>query len=130
MLATGIPRSFARNWKVVNSLMSSVFPQRRECGANHQTSTSSSLPGARRSIDALRLWKTAADVRAGRGGPSEELEEDSLAARHKRMAGIALRGLTSTTFSWLRPWATTAQGSLVTERMARVGKGTDQVLPL
>jgi SRSO17 transposase len=94
------------------------------------TSTSSSLPGARRSIDALRLWKTAADVRAGRGGPSEELEEDSLAARHKRMAGIALRGLTSTTFSWLRPWATTAQGSLVTERMARVGKGTDQVLPL
>src|SRR5216683_2402536 len=35
MLATGIPRSFARNWKLVNSLMSLVFPQRRECGANH-----------------------------------------------------------------------------------------------
>src|SRR5206468_8521768 len=36
---------------------------------------------------------------------------------------------TSTAFSWLRPWSTTAQRSLVTNRMARVGKGTDQVLP-
>ena len=94
------------------------------------TSTSSTLPGARRSADALCLWKTAADLRAGRGGPSEGLEEDPLAARHEGMAGIAIRGLTSTALSWLRPWSTTAQGSLVTDRMARVGKGTDQVLPL
>ena len=93
-------------------------------------STSSTLPGARGSSDALRLWETAADLRAGRGGPSEGLEEDPLAARHKRVAGIAIRGLTSTAFSWFRPWSTTAQGSLVTDRMARVGKGTDQVLPL
>src|SRR6266849_4216606 len=101
-------------------------------GSVEQTTTnrSSTLPGARRSSDALRLWETAADVRAGRGGPSKELEEDSLAARHKGMAGIAIRGLTSTAVSWLRPWSTTAQGSLVADRMARVRKGTDQVLPL
>ena len=93
-------------------------------------STSSTLPGARRSGDALRLWETAADLRAGRGGRSEGLEEDPLAARHKGIAGIAIRGLTSSALAWLRPWATTAQGSLVTDRMAGVGKGTDQVLPL
>ena len=92
-------------------------------------STSSTLPGARGSGDALRLWETAADLRAGRGGPSEGLEEGPLAARHKRVARIAIRDLTSTAFSWFRPWSTTAQGSLVTDRMARVGKGTDQVFP-
>src|SRR2546427_12969029 len=46
------------------------------------------------------------------------------------MAVIAIRGLTSTAVSWLRPWSTTAQGSLVADRMARIRKGTDQVLPL
>src|SRR5487761_183936 len=94
------------------------------------TSKSSTLPGERQYTDALRLWETAADLRAGRGSPSEGLEEDPLAARHKGMAGIAIRGLTSTALAWLRPWSTTAQRSLVTERMAGVGKGTDQVLPL
>ena len=86
-------------------------------GSMEQTTTSksSTLPGARRSSDALRLSETTADLRAGRGGPSERLEENSLAARHKGMVGITIRGLTSSALSWLRPWATTAQGSVVTE---------------
>src|SRR5216683_1101285 len=46
MLATGIPRSFARNWKLVNSLMSLVFPQRRECGANHHKQKFHATKGA------------------------------------------------------------------------------------
>src|SRR5271168_3283662 len=62
-------------------------------GSMEQTtaSTSSTLPGARWSADALRLWETAADLHTGGGGPSKGLEADPLAARHKGMAGIAIR---------------------------------------
>src|SRR5713101_3605060 len=129
MLATGIPRSFARNWKLVNSLMSLVFPQRRECGANHHKQKFHATRGEALQRRATPMGNSGRRPRRTRRS-KQELEEDSLAARHKGMAGIAIRGLTSTAVSWLRPWSTTAQGSLVADRMARVRKGTDQVLPL
>jgi hypothetical protein len=93
-------------------------------------SQGSALPGAGCSTHAFRLWETAAYLRAGRGRPNEGLEDDSLATRQQGMAGIAIRGPVSPAFAWLRPWPTTTQGSLVADRMARVGKGTNQVFPV
>ena len=66
------------------SYVPGVFPQRREYGAETTTSKSSTLPGARRSAATRYAYEeTTADLRAGRGGPSERLEENPLAARHK-----------------------------------------------
>ena len=46
------------------------------------------------------------------------------------MAGIAIRGSASPAFPWLRSWPIPPQRGVVTDRVAGVGKGTNQVLPL
>src|ERR1700688_2472517 len=58
------------------------------------------------------------------------MENCSLATRHEGMARVAICGPAGAALARLRPRPTTAPGSLVADRMARGGKGTNQVLPL
>jgi len=92
-------------------------------------SEDSTLCGPRCTGRTLPVRKAAAGLRAGRHSSREGLEDNSVAARHEGMAGIAIPGPARPALPRLRAGPATAQGSLVAERMAGVGKGTHEVLP-
>jgi SRSO17 transposase len=81
-------------------------------------------PHSGRGAPATRYAYGQAATHLGARGGSEgkRVEDNSLAARHEGMVGVALRGDAGTAIAWVRPWATATPRIMVAGGMAGVGE--------